>query len=108
MECPYCKAENRDGVRYCSNCGRYIGNPASSPGNPPSSPGNTGGSTTVRTVNSRALTVGTPLQGGRYVIKKVLGKDCRGASLLARDNRLDNDQVVITKLLSDINYPARF
>ena len=24
MECPYCKVENRDGVRYCSNCGRVI------------------------------------------------------------------------------------
>ena len=108
MECPYCKAENRDGVRYCSNCGRYIGNPASSPGNPPSSPGNTGGSTTVRTVNSRALTVGTPLQGGRYVIKKVLGEGGMGAALLASDNRLDNKQVVIKELLSDNNDPARF
>jgi serine/threonine protein kinase len=28
MECPYCKAENRDGVRrYCLNCGKPLNTP---------------------------------------------------------------------------------
>jgi len=24
MECPYCNAENRDGVRFCNNCGKPL------------------------------------------------------------------------------------
>ncbi len=102
MECPYCQTENRDGVRYCSNCGRYIGTGPT--------PTATGGTTVTSTggVNSRALTVGTQLQGGRYVVKKVLGEGGMGAALLATDKRLDNKQVVIKELISDSNDPTKF
>src|SRR2546429_8639268 len=87
MECPYCKYENRDGVRYCSNCGRAI------------SPDVTTITSTGGT--SRSLAVGTPLQGGRYVITKILGEGGMGAALLATDKRTDNKLVVIKELISD-------
>ena len=111
MECPYCKAENRDGVRYCSNCGRLIDPAALSSGVSSSSltvastqakgitPGGTGGSHT--------LSVGTPLQGGRYVIKKVLGQGGMGAALLATDKRVNNKPVVIKELVSDSSDPNK-
>jgi eukaryotic-like serine/threonine-protein kinase len=98
MECPFCKTENRDGVSYCSNCGKYIG-----PGPAPTSHTTTGGGT----VNSRALTVGTALQGGRYVVKKVLGEGGMGAALLATDKRLDNKPVVIKELISESSDPTK-
>ena len=63
MECPYCKAENRDDVRFCVNCGK----PLSTAG---------GGR------SARVLAPGAKLQGGRYVIKKVLGQGGMGAALL--------------------------
>src|SRR6202011_1206272 len=91
MECPYCKAENRDGVRYCSNCGRLM-NPTAT------TAGGSGSVTASGTANpgpSRSLTVGSRLQGGRYVIKKMLGEGAMGTALLATDNRLDNKLVVI-------------
>ncbi len=90
MECPYCKAENRDGVRYCGSCGKLIGTPTSTtnPAIPVSSP-------------SRSLVVGSRLQGGRYVVKKVLGQGGMGAALLATDIRLDGKSVVIKELISD-------
>jgi eukaryotic-like serine/threonine-protein kinase len=90
MECPYCKAENRDGVRYCGSCGKLIGTPTdtTNPAIPASSP-------------SRSLVVGSRLQGGRYVIKKVLGQGGMGAALLATDIRLDGKSVVIKELISD-------
>jgi len=31
MECPNCKAQNRDGVRYCSNCGKLLNGTTSAP-----------------------------------------------------------------------------
>jgi len=110
MECPYCKAENRDGVRYCSNCGRLI-DPAALSGVSSNSltvastqakgitPGGSGGSHT--------LSVGTTLQGGRYVIKKVLGQGGMGAALLATDKRVNNKQVVIKELVSDSSDPNK-
>src|SRR5579884_3973185 len=64
------------------------------------SAGNTGG-------NSRALTPGSRLQGGRYQIKKVLGQGGMGAALLATDLRLDSKPVVIKELISDNTDPAR-
>lgn len=94
MECPYCKAENRDGVRYCGSCGKLIGTPATTPATPGSSP-------------SRSLVAGSRLQGGRYVIKKVLGQGGMGAALLATDIRLDNKPVVIKELISDTVDPDR-
>src|SRR5260370_40378617 len=79
MECPYCKTENRDGVRYCSNCGRLIDPVALSSG--VSSNSITVASTSPRGITpggsggSHTLSICTTLQGGRYVIKKVL---CQG------------------------------
>src|SRR2546427_6493336 len=92
MECPYCNAENRDGVRFCNNCGKPL-DPAAARGG--------------ATVTSRSLTPGSRLQGGRYVIKKVLGEGGMGAALLATDNRLDNKLVVIKELISENIDPAK-
>jgi serine/threonine protein kinase/ABC-type branched-subunit amino acid transport system substrate-binding protein len=96
MECPYCKAQNRDGVRYCGNCGKFIAET-------PSRKTNEGISNP-----SRSLTPGSRLQGGRYVIKEVLGQGGMGAALLAIDNRLDGKSVVIKELLSENTDPTRF
>jgi serine/threonine protein kinase/ABC-type branched-subunit amino acid transport system substrate-binding protein len=97
MECPYCKYENRDGVHYCSNCGRALNTVSTST----SSSTQTGG-------NSRTLTVGTTLQGGRYVIKQILGEGGMGAALLATDKRLDGKTVVIKELISDSTDPLKY
>ncbi len=87
MKCPYCGAENRDGVRYCSNCGKMVDSP--------SMPSNSG------IDPARTLLPGSRLQGGRYVIKSVLGQGGMGAALLATDIRLDGKPVVIKELISD-------
>src|SRR6266516_6606575 len=97
MECPYCNAENRDGVRFCHNCGRQL-NPTSTA---------SAISTIGTSGNSRSLTPGSRVQGGRYVIKKVLGQGGMGAALLATDLRLDSKPVVIKELLSDNTDPAK-
>jgi serine/threonine protein kinase len=89
MECPYCKAENRDGVRFCVNCGKPL-------------------NTSVGGYSARSLTPGAKLQGGRYVIRKVLGQGGMGAALLASDNRLDGKPVVIKELLSDSTDAVKF
>src|SRR3989440_6464882 len=94
MECPYCKYENRDGVRYCSNCGRAL------------SPVTTTNTSTGGT--SRSLAIGSTLQGGRYVITKILGEGGMGAALLATDKRTDNKLVVIKELIGDNTDPAKF
>src|SRR5438876_1440262 len=94
MECPYCKYENRDGVRYCSNCGRAL------------SPVTTTHTSTGGT--SRSLAIGTPLQGGRYVITKILGEGGMGTAVLATDKRTDNKLVVIKELVSNNTDPAKF
>jgi eukaryotic-like serine/threonine-protein kinase len=91
MECPTCKADNRDGVRYCSSCGTFLGDFP-----PPSS-----------SVSSRSLVVGTRLQGGRYMVKKVLGQGGMGAALLATDLRLDSKPVVIKELVSEYVDPEK-
>src|SRR6266446_1585390 len=101
MECPYCKYENRDGVRYCSNCGKPM------PSTNATSTSTTSNSTTIGGT-SRALNVGTSLQGGRYVIKQILGEGGMGAALLATDKRLDNKLVVIKELISDNTDPEKF
>ncbi|HLZ63421.1 MAG TPA: bifunctional serine/threonine-protein kinase/ABC transporter substrate-binding protein [Ktedonosporobacter sp.] len=56
---------------------------------------------------SRSLAPGTRLQGGRYVIKKVLGQGGMGAALLATDIRLDSKPVVIKELISDNVDPVK-
>ncbi len=107
MECPYCKAQNRDGVRFCSNCGRQMPQTQQA-ANASAVPPTVVAPTVVSTRgSSSSLSPGTPLQGGRYVIKQVLGQGGMGAALLATDKRLDSKQVVIKELISDNNDPAR-
>ena len=111
MECPYCKAENRDGVRYCSNCGRLIDPAALSSG--VSSNSLTAASTQAKGITpggsggSHTLSVGTTLQGGRYVVTKVLGQGGMGAALLATDKRVNNKPVVIKELVSESTDPEK-
>src|SRR2546426_12473716 len=93
MECPYCKYENRDGVRYCSNCARALSPAATS---------------TAAGGTSHSLPIGTPLQGGRYVVARMLGEGGMGTALLATDKRTDNKLVVIKELVSDNTDPAKF
>lgn len=115
MECPYCKAENRDGTRYCGTCGRML----TAPGVPvaPTAPvaprfnnpvpGDDNSYPTVSPSTSSSLMPGSRLQGGRYVIKRVLGEGGMGAALLATDIRLDGKSVVIKELISDHTNPTR-
>ena len=99
MECPYCRVQNRDGTNYCNNCGKFIGSTASASPSASGNVSNTAVSSSVSTTTS--LAAGARLQGGRYVIKKVLGQGGMGAALLATDIRLDNKAVVIKELISD-------
>src|SRR5579859_1063280 len=100
MECPYCNAENRDGVRFCNSCGRPL-NPTTT------QTATKADSTGTANVNSRSLSPGARLQGGRYVIKKILGQGGMGAALLATDIRLDSKPVVIKELISDNTDPTK-
>ncbi|MBO0784104.1 MAG: protein kinase, partial [Ktedonobacteraceae bacterium] len=106
MECPYCKTENRDGVNFCGGCGKFIG---SAPLTQTSASGNTGQTSTGGTTGGvpRSLTPGARLQGGRYVITKVLGQGGMGAALLATDVRLDSKRVVIKELISENVDPTK-
>ncbi|MEO8953906.1 MAG: ABC transporter substrate-binding protein [Ktedonobacteraceae bacterium] len=99
MECPYCNTENRDGVRFCNSCGRPL--------HPTSTSTATAADSTMISGTSRSLTPGAKVQGGRYVIKKVLGQGGMGAALLATDIRLDSKPVVIKELISDNTDPAK-
>ncbi len=103
MQCPYCNADNRDGVRYCGKCGSalQITTPASL-----ATGGSSGG--TSYNYNSHSLTPHSRLQGGRYVVKKVLGQGGMGAALLATDNRLDGKLVVIKELVSGSTGPHKW
>lgn len=103
MECPNCHAENRDGVNFCGSCGQPL-----KPNVPAAAPAATSTATPGgASVNSRSLAPGSRLQGGRYVIKRVLGQGGMGAALLATDIRLDSKNVVIKELLSDSSDPDR-
>jgi serine/threonine protein kinase/ABC-type branched-subunit amino acid transport system substrate-binding protein len=107
MECPYCKTQNRDSVRFCSNCGRQMPQTqqvASASAVPPTVVAPTVVSTRG---SSSSLSPGTPLQGGRYVIRQILGQGGMGAALLATDKRLDSKQVVIKELVSDNSDPSK-
>src|SRR5579883_329088 len=107
MECPYCKAQNRDGVRFCGNCGRQMPQTQQA-ANVSAVPPTVVAPTVVSTHgSSSSLSPGTPLQGGRYVIRQVLGQGGMGAALLATDKRLDSKLVVIKELVSDSNDPAK-
>jgi serine/threonine protein kinase len=115
MECPDCKAENRDGTRYCSTCGRSLVVPSvpAAPTTPAtslvfdSSAGDDTSYPTVLAGPSSSLVPGSRLQGGRYVIKSVLGQGGMGAALLATDIRLDGKLVVIKELISDHTNPTK-
>lgn len=100
MECPYCQAQNRENVRFCNHCGQQLLSTQSTPAVTPQLGSGVRG-------NASSLTVGAPLQGGRYIIKKVLGQGGMGAALLATDKRLDSKPVVIKELLSDSVDPAK-
>ena len=115
MECPYCRAENREGTRYCSNCGMLLAmpnvpavpvNPISLTLNNPISSDATSYPTDLAGT-SRSLAPGSRLQGGRYLVKSVLGQGGMGAALLATDIRLDGKLVVIKELISDHTNPAQ-
>jgi eukaryotic-like serine/threonine-protein kinase len=101
MECPYCHADNRDGVNFCGGCGRPL-NP-----NAPATVATSTSSASSSGVGSRTLAPGSRLQGGRYVIKRVLGQGGMGAALLATDIRLDSKNVVIKELISDNTDPSK-
>ncbi|HEY4033836.1 MAG TPA: bifunctional serine/threonine-protein kinase/ABC transporter substrate-binding protein [Ktedonobacteraceae bacterium] len=104
MECPYCRTVNRDGTTYCNNCGKFIGSSPSSSSS--GSVSNTTGSSSLSSP-SRSLAIGARLQGGRYIVKQILGQGGMGAALLATDIRLDSKSVVIKELISDSVDPAR-
>jgi serine/threonine protein kinase/ABC-type branched-subunit amino acid transport system substrate-binding protein len=104
MECPNCKYQNSPGDTFCANCGMELKSAAPLTAGTVTVGGTAGGSGGT----SRALTVGTPLQGGRYVITKILGEGGMGAAMLATDKRLDNKPVVIKELISDNRDPAKF
>ncbi|HYT44914.1 MAG TPA: TIR domain-containing protein, partial [Methylomirabilota bacterium] len=52
-------------------------------------------------------TPGSRLQGGRYVVRKMLGQGGMGAALLATDLRLDSKPVVLKELISDNTDPSK-
>ncbi len=103
MQCPYCNADNRNGVRYCGKCGQMLNGMTPAP----LATGGNGGGTTYNN-DTRFQSPGSRLQGGRYVVKRVLGQGGMGAALLATDIRLDNKLVVIKELVSDSTDPARW
>ena len=116
MECPNCKKQNPAGTRYCGTCGQSLTVPlvpatptipiSSSALNNSSSSDSTSYSTALGSATS-SLVPGSRLQGGRYVVKSVLGQGGMGAALLATDIRLDGKSVVIKELISDHTNPAQ-
>ena len=87
MRCPYCGIENPGGESYCERCGGSMHLPATT--------------TSERNLDTRSLVPGSSLQGGRYVIKKILGQGGMGSVFLATDVRLAHKLVVIKTLISD-------
>ena len=122
MKCPYCGTDNPPGEEFCVNCGGALNAvpPAgtSIPGTTAapnvailSPTGNTnpnaltaGGGTTG---TYRTLSPNSQLQGGRYVVEKVLGQGGMGAAMLAKDTRVSNKLVVIKELISDNTDPQQ-
>jgi eukaryotic-like serine/threonine-protein kinase len=87
MRCPYCGIENPGGESYCERCGGFMHLSATT--------------TSERNLDTRSLVPGSSLQGGRYVIKKILGQGGMGSVFLATDVRLAHKPVVIKTLISD-------
>ncbi len=90
-KCPYCGTENSNEESFCEHCGGFLD---------PSTATTTQGES-VHTSNSQSLTLGSHLQNGRYVIKKILGQGGMGSLALASDTRLADKLVVIKELISD-------
>ena len=102
MRCPYCNTENRNGGKFCANCGQLMSDSSAiNPMNPIDSIASNSPISSPVTPPIPSLAPGSQLQGGRYVIKRVLGHGGIGAALLATDNRLDSKSVVIKELISD-------
>src|SRR6266516_2585798 len=93
MRCPYCGIENQSGENFCEYCGSSM---------------DLSSTITIgrESINTRSLIPGSSLQGGRYVIKKILGQGGMGSVFLATDTRLANKMVVIKALNSDDSDPA--
>src|SRR5947208_15356885 len=97
MECPNCKYQNSPGEAFCVNCGMELKPPGPLTAGTVTVGGTAGGSGGT----CRSLTVGTPLQGRRYVITKIRGEGGMGAAMLATDERLDNKPVVHKERMPD-------
>src|SRR5260370_3985194 len=91
QKCPYCGTENRDEESFCEHCGGFLD---------PYTTTTTEGES-VQASNSQSLTLGSHLQNGRYVIKKVLGQGGMGSVALAGDPRLADKLVFIKELIAD-------
>ncbi|GCE11302.1 serine/threonine-protein kinase [Tengunoibacter tsumagoiensis] len=108
MKCPYCGTVNPAGENFCIDCGGSLdpttmavqGAPSQSELHEPVTSG-TGNTTTSTLVPSSRL------QGGRYVVKKILGQGGMGAAVLAQDTRIANKEVVIKELISDKDDPEQ-
>src|SRR6266700_5328645 len=119
MKCPFCGTDNAPGETFCSNCGGYLDpSAAGQTAIAATNSGNSGatassvtmsGSTTLggSQGNSRTLMPNARLQGGRYVVDRILGQGGMGAAVLARDTRVANKLVVIKELISDNTDPRQ-
>ena len=115
MKCPNCNTENPGTNDFCDHCGAYLQGPTTTAtvissdfpvvGVPLATTG--GGSETSIGGQSGSLTPGGRLQGGRYVIKKILGQGGRGTALLATDTRVAGKPVVMKELISDNTNPGK-
>src|SRR6266516_548894 len=118
MKCPNCGTVNPPGEEFCENCGFAL-TAASSSGTSTTGASNIAvlsptGNTNPRTTTGggtssglRTLAPGSQLQGGRYVVEKVLGQGGMGAAVLAKDTRIADKLVVIKELIADSTDPQQ-
>ncbi len=122
MKCAYCGTDNPPGEEFCVNCGGALNAAPPTGSSVPGTTGvpnvailsptgntNPGGVTAGGSVGSsyRTMTPNSQLQGGRYVVEKVLGQGGMGAAMLAKDTRVSNKLVVIKELISDSTDPQQ-
>src|SRR6266700_908140 len=110
MKCPNCGTTNPVGEDFCSNCGFYLKSapsPMSNSGTFSTGVTTAGPTSIAGTGNSRSLVPNTRLQGGRYLVDKILGEGGMGTAVLARDTRVSNKVVVIKELISDNTDPTK-